>query len=68
MKRRALIAEAQKAQANDLAKDVDALEGLVGTLLNQFERAIRPDITDQDRIRYRHMIADIRGHLQQPKQ
>ena len=63
MKRRALIAEAQKAIADDLAKDVTALEGLVGTLLNQLERAARTNMTHLDRERILRMVADIRGHL-----
>jgi hypothetical protein len=46
-----------------LAKDVTALEGLVETLLKYLERAIGPDLTDQDRDRYRRMMNDIRAHL-----
>jgi hypothetical protein len=45
------------------AKDIAALENLVETLLGHLERAIQPDVTDNDRDRYRRMANDIRGHL-----
>jgi hypothetical protein len=74
MKRRALIAEAklvdqkaiadeQKARADLSGEDVAALEGIVERLLNHLDRAARIDMTDEDRNRYRRMVADIRGHL-----
>jgi hypothetical protein len=74
IKRRALIAEAkladqkaiadeQKARADLSAGDVTALERIVDRLLNHLDRAARTDMTDQDRNRYRQMVADIRGHL-----
>jgi hypothetical protein len=63
MKRRALLAEAQKALAADLTKDIAALEALVGTLLNHLDRVARTNMTDQDRERILKMVNDIRGHL-----
>lgn len=63
MKRRALLAEQGEARADDLAKDVTALEGLVERLLNRLDRAARIDMTDQDRERIIRMVNDIRGHL-----
>jgi hypothetical protein len=55
--------ERMKIRTEFLTKDVAALEGLVETILKYLERAIGPDITDQDRNRYRCMVNDIRGHL-----
>ena len=63
MKRRALIAEAQKARSDDLAKDITALEGIVDRLLNHLDRAARIEMTDQDRNRLLRMVHDMRGHL-----
>ena len=46
-------------------KDIAALENLVGTLLNHLEHAIRPDITDADRDRYRQIVRNIRAALEE---
>jgi C4-type Zn-finger protein len=58
-----LLAEQGESRADDLAKDVTALEGLVERLLNHLDRAARFDMTDQDRERIIRMVNDIRGHL-----
>jgi hypothetical protein len=55
--------ERQKIRNAFLIKDVAALENLVETLLGHLERAIHPDITDNDRNRYRHMVLNIRATL-----
>jgi len=49
--------------ADFLAKDVGALERLVGSLLNHLERAIDPNVTDQERAQFHTMINEIRGAL-----
>ena len=63
MKRRALIAEAQKRESQDFSKDVAALEALVGRLLDHLDAATSSDITDQDRSRFRRMVQEIRSNL-----
>jgi hypothetical protein len=45
--------------------EVEQLQSLTDTLLTHLEAAIRPGITDADRIRYRCMIQDIREDLNQ---
>jgi hypothetical protein len=55
--------ERQKRKISFLAADIVALERLVGTLLSHLERATQPDCTEEERIRYRAMVHDIRGVL-----
>jgi hypothetical protein len=43
--------------------EVAQLQTLTETLLGHLEVAIRPGLTDADRIRYRCMIADIREEM-----
>jgi hypothetical protein len=46
-----------------LSGDITALERLVGTLLGHLERATQPDFTDQECVRIRAMVNDIRAAL-----
>ena len=55
--------ERQKLRNAFLTKDVASLENLVETLLGHLERAIHPDITDQDRERYRLIVRNTRAAL-----
>ena len=49
-------------------RDVTALQRLVGALLNHLERAIDPEVTAEDRVRFRGMIHEIRTALAEGKQ
>jgi predicted secreted protein len=52
-----------KAKAEYLSRDVNALERLVGTLLNHLERAIDPTLSDAERASLGIMVATIRTEL-----
>jgi hypothetical protein len=52
-----------KDQREYLRKDIAALESLVQTLLSHLERATEPGVTDADRVRFRHMVNEVRGAL-----
>ena len=55
--------ERLKRRVAALHGEVEQLQTLAETLLGHLEMAIRPGISDQDRIRYRCMIQDIRDEL-----
>ena len=52
-----------KIQREFLFKDIEALERLVGTLLSHLERAIDPNVTDQERVAFQSTINEVRGAL-----
>jgi hypothetical protein len=57
-----------KKRIGSLHSEVGELETLAKTLLGHLEQAIRPGITDAERIRYRCMIQDIRETLENKEQ
>ena len=55
--------ERHKRRLAALNDEVVQLQSLADTLLGHLEAAIRPGLTDADRIRYRCMVQDIREEL-----
>jgi len=59
------VTEMFTKERDELTKDIAALEGLVGTLLNHLDRAISPDMTEDDRERYRMIVRNTRAALEE---
>lgn len=55
--------ERQRRRLRAMHDEVTNLQALAETLIGHLEAAIRPGLTDADRIRYRCMIQDIRKEL-----